>query len=181
MPIETPTLVCAAAGPAAAAASAKAKSLFIELYSVMWLMDQRATVRSGGHKVAPIAAGGCPRAPDWTPLHRDRETHLHARNTVDPKQDNSYTFRRVKRIRAVGNRALMRRHIDSVQRRMVMSVLGDVFESLKGMSLLQLLLAFVACTAYALAQGALVGRRGRRAAWAMALTAAAGFALESTE
>jgi len=181
MPIETPTLVCATAGPAAAAASAKAKSLFIELYSVMWLMDQRATVRSGGHKVAPIAAGGCPRAPDWTPLHRDRETRLHARNTVDPKQDNSYTFRRVKRIRAVGNRALMRRHIDSVQRRMVMSVLGDVFESLKGMSLLQLLLAFVACTAYALAQGALVGRRGRRAAWAMALTAAAGFALESTE
>jgi len=72
----------------------------------MWLMDQRATVRSGGHKVAPIAAGGCPRAPDWTPLHRDRETRLHARNTVDPKQDNSYTFRRVKRIRAVGNRAL---------------------------------------------------------------------------
>lgn len=62
-----------------------------------------------------------------------------------------------------------------------MSVLGDVFESLKGMSLLQLLLAFVACTAYALAQGALVGRRGRRAAWAMALAGAAGFAFESTE
>lgn len=56
-----------------------------------------------------------------------------------------------------------------------MSVLDDVFESLRLMSQLQLLLAFVACIGYLLAQGGLLGRRGRRGAWAAAFCAAAGF------
>ena len=56
-----------------------------------------------------------------------------------------------------------------------MSVLAGVFASLKTMSLLQLLLAFVACTTYVLAQGGLFGRVGRRWAWTLAFCAAAGF------
>ena len=64
---------------------------------------------------------------------------------------------------------------------MVMSVLGDVFDSLKAMSLLQLLLAFFACTGYAVAQGRLFGPKGRRRAWALAAVGAAGFAFESAE
>lgn len=62
-----------------------------------------------------------------------------------------------------------------------MSVLGEVFGGLKAMSLLQLLLAFVACIGYAVAQGALFGPRGRGFAWAIATLGAAGFALESTD
>lgn len=62
-----------------------------------------------------------------------------------------------------------------------MSVLGDVFGSLRAMSQLQLLLAFLACTGYALAQGALVNAKGRRIAGSMALLAAAGFAIESSQ
>jgi hypothetical protein len=64
---------------------------------------------------------------------------------------------------------------------MAMAVLGDVFDSLKAMSLLQLLLAFAACIGYALAQGSLVGPRGRRVAWALTASGAAGFAIQSTE
>lgn len=62
-----------------------------------------------------------------------------------------------------------------------MSVLDDVFGSLRAMSLVQLLLAFVACTGYALAQGGLVSAKARRVAWAFTLLAAFGFALESAE
>jgi hypothetical protein len=62
-----------------------------------------------------------------------------------------------------------------------MSVLDDVFASLRAMSLVQLLLAFVACTGYALAQGGLVSVKGRRAAWAFTVLAAIGFAFESAE
>lgn len=62
-----------------------------------------------------------------------------------------------------------------------MSVLGDVFNSLQAMSLLQLLLAFVACTGYVLAQGGLIGAKGRRMAWASTLLSTAGFAFESAE
>ena len=62
-----------------------------------------------------------------------------------------------------------------------MTVLGDVFDSLKAMSLLQLLLAFFACTGYAIAQGRLFGARGRRRAWVLAAVGAAGFAFESAE
>jgi hypothetical protein len=64
---------------------------------------------------------------------------------------------------------------------MTMSVLDDVLNSLRLMSQLQLLLAFVACTGYALAQGGLIGTRGRRLAWGSTLLATIGFALESTE
>ena len=45
-----------------------------------------------------------------------------------------------------------------------MSVLGDVFGSLKSMSQVQLLLAFIACIGYAFAQGSLLPGRGRRLA-----------------
>ena len=45
-----------------------------------------------------------------------------------------------------------------------MSVLDDVFASLRAISLVQLLLAFVACTGYALAQGGLVSAKARRIA-----------------
>lgn len=62
-----------------------------------------------------------------------------------------------------------------------MSVLDDVFESLKLMSQLQLLLAFVACIGYLLAQGGLLEGRGRRGAWATAFAAAAGFILLGTD
>jgi hypothetical protein len=62
-----------------------------------------------------------------------------------------------------------------------MSVIGDVFGRLRMMSLLQLLLAFLACTGYALAQGALVGPRGRRYAVLVAAIAAFGFAVESAQ
>ena len=62
-----------------------------------------------------------------------------------------------------------------------MSVLGGVFDSLQAMSLLQLLLAFIACGGYALAQGRLVGPRARRSAALLAALAAAGFGFESSE
>lgn len=62
-----------------------------------------------------------------------------------------------------------------------MSVLADVLSSLRTMTQLQLLLAFLACTGYALGQGGLVGPRGRRFAWAATLLSALGFAFESTE
>ena len=58
-----------------------------------------------------------------------------------------------------------------------MSVLGDVFETLAAMSLVQLLLAFAGCMGYALAQGGLLARRGRRWAGAAALGAAAAFTM----
>jgi hypothetical protein len=60
-----------------------------------------------------------------------------------------------------------------------MSVLGDLLGSLKSMSLLQLLLAFIACAAYQCAQGRLLGLRARRLAWAAALVASIGFTWES--
>jgi hypothetical protein len=62
-----------------------------------------------------------------------------------------------------------------------MSVLDDVVGSLRAMSLVQLLLAFVACTGYALAQGGLIGVKGRRIAWSFAVLGAFGFAFESAE
>ena len=62
-----------------------------------------------------------------------------------------------------------------------MSVLDDLLNSLRSMSQLQLLLAFVACTGYALAQGSLVGLKGRRIAWGSTLLGALGFAFESSE
>ena len=63
-----------------------------------------------------------------------------------------------------------------------MSVIGDVFESLRAMSLLQLLLAFVACIGYSLAQGALVSSpRVRGFAGAAAFVGAVGYAILGTE
>ena len=62
-----------------------------------------------------------------------------------------------------------------------MSVLGEVFFGLEVMSLTQLLFAFIACTAYQLAQGWLVNVRGRRIAWVTAAAAAAGFTLQASE
>jgi hypothetical protein len=61
--------------------------------------------------------------------------------------------------------------------RMVMSGLDEVFESLKQMSQLQLLLAFITFIAYGLAQGGLLGPRGRGRAWVVAVAGAAGFVL----
>ena len=63
-----------------------------------------------------------------------------------------------------------------------MSVIGDVFDSLRLMSLLQLLLAFVACIGYSLAQGALVSsQRVRGFAGAAAFIGAIGYAILGTE
>ena len=62
-----------------------------------------------------------------------------------------------------------------------MSVFADVLSSLRSMTQLQLLLAFLACTGYVLAQGGLIGLRGRRVAWSVTLISALGFAFESTE
>lgn len=62
-----------------------------------------------------------------------------------------------------------------------MSVLGEVLFGLEVMSLPQLLLAFVACTAYQLAQGSLVERRGRRMAWLVAAAASVGFVSLASE
>jgi hypothetical protein len=58
-----------------------------------------------------------------------------------------------------------------------MTELDDVFDSLNSMSLLQLFMAFVACTAYTLAQGGLVASRSRAIATATALVAALAFIL----
>ena len=60
-----------------------------------------------------------------------------------------------------------------------MTVLGDVFGSLRSMTQLQLLLAFIACIGYAFAQGSLLPARGRRFAWGAAALSAAGFAFVS--
>lgn len=63
-----------------------------------------------------------------------------------------------------------------------MSVIGDVFDSLRAMSLLQLLLAFVACIGYSLAQGALVSSpRVRGLAGVAAFVGAIGYAILGTE
>lgn len=62
-----------------------------------------------------------------------------------------------------------------------MSVLGHVLDSLKAMSLLQLLLAFLACIGYAVAQGGLLGARGRQSAGLTALAAAVSFTLLATD
>ena len=62
-----------------------------------------------------------------------------------------------------------------------MSVLDEVMASLRAMEQWQLLLAFVACTAYVLAQGELVSVRARRIAWGVALVASIGFAFESAQ
>jgi hypothetical protein len=62
-----------------------------------------------------------------------------------------------------------------------MSVLGEVFDSLRFMNQWQLLLAFLACMGYALSQGRLIEPQARRIAAALALVAAAGFAFESAE
>ncbi|MEP7297876.1 MAG: hypothetical protein ABI702_16965 [Burkholderiales bacterium] len=62
-----------------------------------------------------------------------------------------------------------------------MSVLDDVINSLRPMGQWQLLLAFVACTAYVLAQGSLVSAKGRRIAWSTAFLSAAAFTLDSPE
>lgn len=60
-----------------------------------------------------------------------------------------------------------------------MTELDDVFDSLNSMSLLQLLVAFVACTAYTLAQGGLLASRSRGIATVTALVAAVAFILLS--
>ena len=62
-----------------------------------------------------------------------------------------------------------------------MTGLGDVFGSLKATSQLQLLLAFIACIAYAFAQGSLLASKGRRLAWFTTLCAAVGFTFESDD
>jgi hypothetical protein len=56
-----------------------------------------------------------------------------------------------------------------------MSALAGVFDDLNTMGLLQLLLAFVACMAYLLAQGRLLPRTGRAGAGALAVGSASAF------
>ena len=56
-----------------------------------------------------------------------------------------------------------------------MSMLANVFDGPDAVGLPQLLLAFVACMAYGLAQGGLLGERGRRWAWSIATGGAAAF------
>lgn len=63
--------------------------------------------------------------------------------------------------------------------RVTMSVLDDVVGSLRSMTQVQLLLAFMACIGYAFAQGSLLSVRGQRAAWLAATLSAAGFAFVS--
>ena len=60
-----------------------------------------------------------------------------------------------------------------------MTELDDVFDSLNSMSLLQLLMAFVACMAYSLAQSGLVASRSRALATLGAMVAASGFVVLS--
>ena len=62
-----------------------------------------------------------------------------------------------------------------------MSVIGEVFGSLKSMSQVQLLLAFIACIGYAFAQGSLLPSRGRYIAWGAAALSAAAFAFLSAD
>jgi hypothetical protein len=62
-----------------------------------------------------------------------------------------------------------------------MSVLGEVFDSLRSMTQWQLLLAFLACMGYVLSQGRLIEPKARRIAAALALVAAVAFAFESAE
>ena len=61
-----------------------------------------------------------------------------------------------------------------------MSVLGEVLFGLEVMSHTQLLLAFVACAGYPLAQGSLLGARGRRVAAGAAALAAVGFVMQAS-
>ena len=58
-----------------------------------------------------------------------------------------------------------------------MSVLADVFDILRTLSLLQLLLAFIACIGYTLAQGSLLNLRGRAAAATISVVATLAFVL----
>lgn len=60
-----------------------------------------------------------------------------------------------------------------------MTELDDVFDSLNSMSLLQLLMAFVACMAYSLAQSGLIASRSRALATLGAMVAASGFVVLS--
>jgi hypothetical protein len=66
-------------------------------------------------------------------------------------------------------------------RSVIMSVLGDLLVSLRSMDSWQLLLAFLACTAYAAAQGALLPAAARRFAWGAAALASVGFAFISAD
>lgn len=62
-----------------------------------------------------------------------------------------------------------------------MAMLNDVFESLKAMTLLHLLLAFVACIGYMLAEGRLVPLRVRLWAGAISATSALVFVIQSPQ
>lgn len=60
-----------------------------------------------------------------------------------------------------------------------MTEFDDVFDRLNSMSLLQLLMAFLACIGYTLAQGSLIASRSRGIATVTALVAASAFILLS--
>ena len=62
-----------------------------------------------------------------------------------------------------------------------MEMLREVFDSLDSTNQVQLLLAFIACTAYVFAQGSLLPARARRLAWLASAAGAAGFAIESPD
>ncbi|MEP7099220.1 MAG: hypothetical protein ABI781_01840 [Burkholderiales bacterium] len=102
---------------------------------------------------------------------------------VRAKQDNSYTGPRNRGSTTRDDRCLMSLYgvRTAAFGRVTMTVLSDVFGSLRSMTQLQLLLAFIACIGYAFAQGSLLAFRGRRAAWIAAALAAIGFAFESDD
>ena len=62
-----------------------------------------------------------------------------------------------------------------------MSALGHVFDILKVMSLPQLLLAFLACIGYTVAQGGMLDTRGRQRAGLTALVATVAFTLLASD
>jgi len=62
-----------------------------------------------------------------------------------------------------------------------MAMLHDVYDNLRAMTLLHLLLAFLACTGYMLAEGQLAARRVRIAAGLIAAASAAWFVIDSPQ
>jgi hypothetical protein len=97
------------------------------------------------------------------------------------KQDNAYKATRRAPPCGTEFRCLMAGSASetSDETGVVMSVLGDVFDSLKTTSLPELLFAFVACTGYMLAQGRLLAGRARALSAGVSLLATVGFVLVS--
>jgi hypothetical protein len=106
----------------------------------------------------------------------------HADDPPHAKQDKSYTPALPMPTLSHDFGPLMAASVpDKKPREATMSVLDGVFENLTTMSHWQLLLAFIACIGYGLAQGGLLGPSGRRRAWVASLVGAVGFVLLGAE